>query len=402
MIDDEQEPDVDEEIDSGEIEETKPEEEVKDELITEADAFSLPSDESVTSTSFETFDAEDFGFIEHYGEEITVQHDEQLPENEAVSALNCAFIGVGGAGGKLAKAFLDLGFNKTLLLNTTEKDQPEGVDPDHMILIPDADGVAKNVAYGKKVFSENSAVVEDAIRTKLGKVDWIFVLAGGGGGTGSSCVVLHEVFERYLSSVQGEGKVFYIVSWPTAQESLNHTISKNALSLANDVAPHPHILIDNERQAQLLRGKVGILNLYPVANSTFAKLFHQILKLASEKSYVQTFDSKDLERCLGTEGRMFLGSTMIANPADPKLGAAIYQNCIKRSPCPIPKGKSVTGTMLLIITPEMATDPEISKHLDAAVSYVGGRCETLFSGVYIKENLPGLVAVLSVNGLDGR
>ena len=101
-------------------------------------------------------------------------------------------------------------------------------------------------------------------------------------------------------------------------------------------------------------------------------------------------------------GRMFLGSTMIANPADPKLGATIYQNCIKRSPCPMPKGKSVTGTMLLIISTEMATDPEISKHLDAAVSYVGGRCETLFSGVYIKENLPGLVAVLSVNGLDGR
>ena len=68
-----------------------------------------------------------------------------------------------------------------------------------MILIPDADGVAKNVAYGKKVFDENSAVVEDAIRTKLGKVDWLFVLAGGGGGTGSSCVELHEVFERYLN-----------------------------------------------------------------------------------------------------------------------------------------------------------------------------------------------------------
>ena len=55
-----------------------------------------------------------------------------------------------------------------------------------------------------------------------------------------------------------------------------------------------------------------------------------------------------------------------------------------------------------VISTEMATDPEISKHLDAAISYVGGRCETLFSGVYVKENLPGLVAVLSVNGLDGR
>ena len=105
-----------------------------------------------------------------------------------------------------------------------------------------------------------------------------------------------------LTSVQGEGNVVYIISWPTAQESLNPTISKNALILANDVAPYPHLLIDNERQVQLLRGKVGILNMYPVANSTFAKLFHQVLKLASEKSYVQTFDSKDLGRCLGTRG----------------------------------------------------------------------------------------------------
>ena len=380
----------------------EPEEKVGEPESEEEKEFPLPEENSIMNPPADSFDVNDFGFIEHYGEEVSINHDEQLPENEATSALNCAFIGVGGGGGKLAKAFLDLGFSKTLLINTTEKDQPEGVDEKHLILIPDADGVAKNVSLGKQVFNESSAVVEDAIRTKLGKVDWIFVCAGGGGGTGSACVELHEVFERYLSSVQGGGKVVYIVSWPTAQESLNSTIARNALSLANDVAPYPHILIDNERQVQLLRGKVGILNMYPVANSTFAKLFHQVLKLASEKSFVQTFDSKDLERCLETEGRMFLGSTMITNPADPKLGATIYQNCIKRSPCPMPKGKSITGTMLLIISTEMATDPEISKHLDAAISYVGGRCETLFSGVYVKENLPGLVAILSVNGLDGK
>lgn len=113
------------------------------EVEPEDKAFDLPDSVEPVSTSYESFDAGDFGFIEHYGEEISVQHDEQLPDNEAVSALNCAFIGVGGAGGKLAKAFLDLGFNKTLLLNTTEKDQPEGVEPEHLILIPDADGVAK-------------------------------------------------------------------------------------------------------------------------------------------------------------------------------------------------------------------------------------------------------------------
>lgn len=374
----------------------------------EDEDISSPSEEAeepnvvVESTEFDEFVADDFDFIDHYGGEVKVTHHEQLPDNEAVSALNCAFVGIGGAGGKLAKAFLDLGFKKTLLINTTKKDQPPNIDEQHLILIPDADGVAKNVAFGKKVFNESSAVVEDAIRTKLGKVDWVFVLAGGGGGTGSACVELHEVFERYLKSVQAEGTVVYIASWPTAQESLNPTIAKNALSLVNDISPYPHIVIDNERQVQLLRGKVGILNMYPVANSTFAKLFHQILKLASENSFVQTYDSKDLERCLRTNGRMFLGSTMIKDPADPKLGAAIFQNCINRSPCPPPKGKSVTGTMLLIVTPEMASDPEISKHLDAAISYVGGRCETLFSGVYIKERLPGLIAILCVNGLSGE
>ena len=342
----------------------------------------------------------DFDFIEHYDVPVDVTHEEQLSENIAVSALNCAFIGFGGGGGKLAKAFLDLGFNKTLLINTTLKDQPEGLDPKHLVLIPDADGVAKNISYGKSVLEKNSAVVEDALRTKLGKVDWIFVLAGGGGGTGSACSVLHDVFERYLKSVQGEGRVFYIITWPNAQESLNSTINKNALSLANDIIDSPHVILDNERQMQFLRGRVGIADLWPTANKAFAKLFHQVLKLASEQSTIQTFDSKDLERCLKTPKRTFIGSTVITDPKDPKLGSTIFQNCLKKSPCAPPEGNPKTGTMLLVITPEMASDPEIGKHLDAAVSYVGGRTETLFSGIYIRENIPGLIAILSMSGLN--
>jgi hypothetical protein len=52
------------------------------------------------------------------------------------------------------------------------------------------------------------------------------------------------------------------------------------------------------------------------------------------------------------------------------------------------------------MTPEMANDPEISQHLDAANSYVGGRAETLFSGVYIRENLPGLIAMMLIGGIE--
>jgi cell division GTPase FtsZ len=266
---------------------------------------------------------DDFDFVDHYGEEEEVNHEDQLPENEIVSSLNCAIIGVGGGGGKMAKAFLDIGYNKTLLINTTPKDIPDDVDDAHVVLIPDADGIGKDVNLGKSVLDANSAVVEDALRTKLGKVDWLIVLAGGGGGTGSAAEALHEVFTRYLKSVQAGGNIIYVASWPTAQECLNPTISKNALSLVNDVSKHSHILIDNEKQVKLLRGKVGMLGMFPFANTAFAKLFTQVLKLSAEKSPIQSFDSKDLERCLNTDGRMFIGSTMITDPASPNLGSMI-------------------------------------------------------------------------------
>ena len=135
-------------------------------------------------------------------------------------------------------------------------------------LIPDSDGIGKNVEYGKEVLSQNGAIVEDALRIKLGKVDWLFVLAGGGGGTGSSVTALHPVFERYMRSVQSSGKVVYVVSWPTAQENLNPTIARNASDTGQMMLPNTRILfLDNERATRLLRGRIGMLGMYPVANT---------------------------------------------------------------------------------------------------------------------------------------
>ena len=54
------------------------------------------------------------------------------------------------------------------------------------------------------------------------------------------------------------------------------------------------------------------------------------------------------------------------------------------------------------MTEEMASDPEVSKHLDAAMSYVGGRTDTLFTGVYVRNKLPGLIAILSMSGLQSE
>jgi cell division GTPase FtsZ len=341
----------------------------------------------------------DFDFVEAYDDDPADSDERMLPENEAQSAISCAFVGIGGGGGKLAKAFLDLGFNKTLLVNTTVKDQPDGVPEEHFLLIPGADGVGKDIDLGKDILSNNGALVEDTLRTRIGKADWLFVLAGGGGGTGSACKSLDASFKRYMSSVGSEGKVVYIATQPTSQELLNPTISRNSGLLASDIADSPHIVIDNERQLQLLRGKVGLLGMYPTANKNFAKLLAQVLKLASENSPVQTFDSKDLEKCLGTTGRMMIGSTVIRDVSARELGSTLYQGCIKSSPCPKPAKKSETGVMLLVVTPEVASDPDISNRIEAAFSYVGGRTDTLFSGVYIKKKLPGIIAISLLGGM---
>ena len=345
-------------------------------------------------------DPDDFDFVVAYDDDPVDADERLLPDNSAPSAISCGFVGVGGGGGKLAKAFLDLGFTKTLLVNTTEKDQPSGIDQSHFVLVPGADGVGKDIDLGKKILGENSALVEDSVRTRLGKVDWLFVFAGGGGGTGSACHELHGSFSRYLTSIEAAGNVVYIITKPTAQELLNPTISKNYSSLLADVSKHSYIIIDNERQLQLLRGKVGMLNMFPSANRNFAKLIAQVLKLASEHSEIQTFDSKDLEKCLSTTGRMVVGSTVVRDVTRNDLGSFVYQGCLRSSPCPTPSGPVKTGALLLIVDGEMASDPDVSRRLESAFSYVGGRANTLFSGVYVKEGLPGLVAITALGGLD--
>jgi len=321
-----------------------------------------------------------------------------LPENSASSAINCAFLGIGGGGGKLAKAFIDLGFTRTLLINTTEKDQPDGIDPSNFLLIPGADGVGKDVDLGRKILEENSALVEDAVRARLGNPDWVFVLAGGGGGTGSACSVLNDSLDRQLTSTGASGKIVYIISKPSSQELLNPTIKKNFEKTIETLSDKPHIIIDNEKQLQLLRNKVGMLDLYPTANRNFAKLLSQIFKLAATHSDIQTFDTKDLEKCLSTPGRICIGSTVVRDTSRRDLGAAIFSGCISASPCPPPGSKSQNGGLLLVATSAMASDPKVSKNLEAAFSYVGGRTNTLFSGVYIRESVKGLIAICLLGG----
>jgi len=341
----------------------------------------------------------EFDFVGAYAEEE--ERNTTLPDNEAPSSLNIAFVGVGGGGCKVASAFIEQGFHKTLLINTTHKDFPTGIDEAHLIALPELDGVAKNVELGKKVLLSNAAIIEDALRVGFGKVDWLVVCASGGGGTGSSAAMLSDTFDRYLSSVEAEGGVVWVITRPTAQEMLNPTIKSNFESLLQDVEEKTYILLDNERQLNRLRGKVGLSQLYPSANTMFSKMIAQVLKLTDTESAVSACDGKDLSRFLSEPGGIMLGTAMLEPSST--LGSDLYQSCVKASPCPEPTGRAKVGLLLEILSETLANDPDVGLHIEAAASYVGGRSDTLFSGVYIYE-MPEdlkdhLVSILALGGL---
>lgn len=339
---------------------------------------------------------DEFAFVDAYAEKE--EKEVALPPNRAVSSLDCGFVGLGGGGGKLAAAFTKIGFTRVLLVNTTAKEFSAGLEEDNLLPLPQLDGVAKNVELGKKALSETSTVVEDALRTRFGKVDWLFVCASGGGGTGSSAASLDPMFKRYLSSVEADGGLVYIVTKPTAQELLNPTIKTNYEAMLEDLKDTPHILLDNERQLSRLRGKVGVSRLYPAANEMFAKMFAQVLKLTAQESSIQVCDSKDLARFLSTPGRIMIGSAMVEPGKN--LGADLFQHCVTASPCPEPPGKAKVGLLLEVLSQELAEDSEVSLHIESAAAYVGGRSETLFSGVYVYE-MPEtrLISILALGGL---
>ena len=65
--------------------------------------------EKQDDTYINTPDAgDDFDFVMAYDDDPAAGDERLLPDNSAASAINCGFIGVGGGGGKIAKAILDL------------------------------------------------------------------------------------------------------------------------------------------------------------------------------------------------------------------------------------------------------------------------------------------------------
>src|SRR5262245_37443206 len=229
-------------------------------------------------------------------------------------AFKLAFLGAGQGGGRIAAAFYKLGYRRVCAFNTTAADF-KGLPEELAKLALPAGGAGKDTGLAARLLEEHRDEVGDHMLRAWGNdIDYAFICAALGGGTGSGTVAgLVELARRRTPRVGA------VVSLPPAREGQRQCV--NALSafkalLALQVSPL--VVIDNARVHAIY--KPGFLDLYGVANNAVVQLLHLFNQLAAVHSELITFDAAELGQLLDggivTMGAADLAVAQIQSPAD--------------------------------------------------------------------------------------
>ena len=234
-------------------------------------------------------------------------------------AFRLAFVGAGQCGGRLVERFWDLGYRRCVAVNTAHTDLEE-LNDDLPKLDLETGGAGKDMEYGQSSVARRGQEVFEMLGRHWGeRVDYAFVCAGLGGGTGGgACVKLLELAKRYVQDSGGDPRrVGALVSLP--QENEGPRVCRNAaLAFQRLYAakPSPLVIIDNARINQLYQ--VGINQFYNVCNDRVVRLLHLFNLLAAQKSHLITFDQADFASLLDS-GIVVFGASVIDkydSPAD--------------------------------------------------------------------------------------
>jgi cell division GTPase FtsZ len=354
--------------------------------------------------------------IEDYDPDLN--EEQETIEDKSGGALTYAIVGAGQGGGRMAKAFYDMGYTKTVAVNTARSDL-NGLDiPDEQKFLVDEhgeQGAGKDQAKAQAAIERKEQEVFNKFREIFGtNVDRILICLGVSGGSGGGTVnTLISVAKKYFTYIGVEDvnqRVGVVASLPTAGESASPTVAKNAharmtqlCGLAEKGLIAPLVMVDNEKIKRLYP-KLTVKKFWMTINNTVAGLFHVFNVLANKDSEYTTFDATDYDSIMRQPGCMIMGVTSVKNlENETAVSSALKKNLEKTLLAEGFDLTTATGAACIVVGSEEIFEEtaglmdNIEFGFDTLAALTGGAM--VHRGIYEDTNKDKLVAYTLVSGL---
>ncbi|MCL6589559.1 MAG: hypothetical protein K6U80_06360 [Firmicutes bacterium] len=296
------------------------------------------------------------------------------------------FVGCGQGGGKITDLFAQKGY-RAVAINTSPVDLAAltMIPNEFRISIGSRLGAGKDPRLGQEAIRADASKVKRVLQDHFAHdVDYVFVVACLGGGTGTGVVADTIELCREVGLTTG-----CIATIPLASESLEeHKNALKGLDILSDVSPTPLYIIDNE----LLRVRFGsrpIIGFWPMANETIVNTLDEVNQIPNRPSSLFVFDREDFFRLLNTPGCFTTLRIEIDIPEsnDPsKLATICRQEMVRLLKENSFGGESIRVAALLVCPENYRVNAE-------SIELLYQECQnltntpTLFRGLYIDHNL---------------
>ncbi|MCM3716062.1 plasmid replication protein [Alkalihalobacillus oceani] len=257
-----------------------------------------------------------------------------LRDSNVDISMKFGFLGLGMGGCSIAAACADIEMAKTnyrfpysaLLVNTNKVDLDKIETKNSLIrklLVGNGKGAGRNPSVGEQIFRENQEAIKNEILTQFKDSEFVWVVAGLGGGTGTGSIIQAA---QTLYNNGFDNKFGLILTLPRLTEGkvvLDNALEQlQTISRLMDSAFGSIILVDNNKlygDYTTLEPNASVSDYLNFSNEYVADTLHELnIITASFKPYGEFhFDSSEFENLIKTPRILHLAKfSLPANSVD--------------------------------------------------------------------------------------